>query len=176
MANQPSLIPGETQRLNETLRLIHSHGSVRKYKPDPLELEMIQAIVAAGQRASTSSNLQSFSVVAVTQAEKRARLAELCGNQAHVAEAQLFLVWCADLYRLDRACQLRGYTQVASFVENFLVAVIDASIAAQNAALAAESFGLGIWATSIVSTYSPHWRGSRCASRSSATPSSSEAA
>jgi FMN reductase (NADPH) len=82
--------------------------------------------------------------VAVTQAEKRARLAELCGNQAHVAEAPLLLVWCADLYRLERVCKLRGCTQVAGLVENFLVAVVDVSIAAQNAALAAESMGLGI--------------------------------
>jgi FMN reductase (NADPH) len=53
-------------------------------------------------------------------------------------------VWCADLKRLDRACELRGYTQVTVYVENFLVCVLDVGIAAQNGALAAESLGLGI--------------------------------
>ena len=127
-----------------TLDLIHRHGSVRNYKPDPVPQEMIQAIVAAAQRSSTSSNLQMMSVVAVTDADKRARLAQLCGNQGHIAQAPVFMAWCADLNRLDRACELRGYTQVAGYVENFLLAAVDTAIAAQTGALAAESQGLGI--------------------------------
>jgi FMN reductase (NADPH) len=80
----------------------------------------------------------------VTEAGRREKLAELCGNQGHIAQAPVFLAWCADLARLDRACELRGYTQVAEYVENFLVAAVDTAIAAQNGALAAESLGLGI--------------------------------
>jgi FMN reductase (NADPH) len=129
---------------NPTLEVIHAHGSVRAYKPDPVSDALLETIVRAAQRASTSSNLQAYSVIAVTDAAKRARLAELCGNQAHIAQAPLFLAWCADLARLDRVCALRGYTQVTQYVENFLVAALDAVIAAQNAALAAESLGLGI--------------------------------
>lgn len=127
-----------------TIELIQRHGSVRHYRPDPVPRETIETIIAAAQRSSTSSNLQTYSVVAVTDATKRARLSELCGNQTHVAQAPVFLTWCADLSRLDRACQLRGYTQVTAYVENFLVAAVDAAIAAQTAALAAESLGLGI--------------------------------
>jgi FMN reductase (NADPH) len=117
---------------------------VRKYRPDPVSTETIEAIVVAGQRASTSSNLQMTSVVAVTDPATRARLSELCGNQAHIAQAPVFLAWCADLQRLDRACELRGIDQVTDYVENFLVAAVDVAIAAQNAALAAESLGLGM--------------------------------
>lgn len=129
---------------NPTLDLIHSHGSVRQYRPDPLPSELVEQIVAAAQRSSTSSNLQMYSVVAVADASVRARLAELCGNQAHVAQAPLFLAWCADLARLDHACELRGYTQVTEYVENFLVAAVDAAIASQTGALFAESVGLGV--------------------------------
>jgi len=127
-----------------TIELMHRHGSVRRYKSDPVPPDLVETLVAAAQRASTSSNLQVASVVAVTQAPLRARLAELCGQQAHIAQAPLFLAWCADLQRLERACELRGYTQVTDYVENFLVAALDAGLAAQNAALAAESLGLGI--------------------------------
>ncbi|NOY99858.1 MAG: NADPH-dependent oxidoreductase [Chloroflexi bacterium] len=127
-----------------TIELIHAHGSARRYKPDPVPAPVIETIVAAGQRASTSSNLQTYSVVAVTEPSKREKLAELCGGQRHVREAPLFLAWCADRARLDRVCTLRGYTQNTETVENFLVAAVDAAIAAQNAALAAESLGLGI--------------------------------
>jgi len=129
---------------NATLDVIHAHGSVRQYKSDPVPASIVETIVAAGQRASTSSNMQTFSVVAVIDAEKRARLAELSGGQKHILQAPVFLTWCADRYRLERANQMRGYEHNAETVENFLVAAIDAAIAAQNAALAAESLGLGI--------------------------------
>lgn len=129
---------------NPTIELIHRHGSVRDYKSDPVPPDMIETIVAAAQRSSTSSNLQMTSVVVVTDADKRARLSRLCGDQKHVAQAPVFLAWCADLYRLDRVCELRGYQQVAEYVENFLLAAVDTAIASQTAALAAESLGLGI--------------------------------
>lgn len=126
-----------------TIELMHRHGSVRKYTADPVPLELIETLAGAAQRASTSSNLQVVSVVAVTEAAARARLAEICG-QEHVARAPVVLVWCADLRRLDRACELRGYAQVTEYVENFLVCALDVGIAAQNAAVAAESLGLGM--------------------------------
>ena len=127
-----------------TIDLIRRHGSVRSYRPDPIPAEMVESIVAAGQRSSTSSNLQPCSVIAVTHEATRARLAELCGNQAHIRQAPVFLAWCADLARLDQACRMRGYAQVTEYVENFLIAALDVGIAAQTAALAAEALGLGI--------------------------------
>ena len=42
---------------NAIFDLINCHGSVRKYRPDPVPAETIEAIVVTGQRASTSSNL-----------------------------------------------------------------------------------------------------------------------
>ena len=128
---------------NPTIELMHQHGSVRHYKTDPLPREMIETIVAAGQRAATSSNLQMFSVVALTDLEKRIQMQAYCGNQKHISQAPVFLTWLADLSRLERICQARGYTQQAGMVENFLLAAVDAVIAAQNAGLAAESMGLG---------------------------------
>jgi len=129
---------------NATLDLISRHGSVRNYRPDMVPVETIETISSAAQRTSTSSNMQAYSVVAVMDAAKRARLAELCGNQEHIAQAPVFLAWCADLARLDRACELRGYLQETGYVENFVIAAVDTVIAAQTAALAAESLGLGI--------------------------------
>lgn len=129
---------------NQTLDLIHAHGSCRHYRPDPLPDTVLETIVQAGQRASTSSNMQAYSVIAVSDEAKRAQLAHLCGEQKHIARAPLFLAWCADLARLERVCQLRGLEQSSEHVENFLVAAMDAAVAAQNAALAAESLGLGI--------------------------------
>jgi len=129
---------------NTTIELIHEHGSVRAFKTDPVPDEMIETIVVAGQRASTSSNMQMYSVVATTDESKRARLMEIAGNQKHIGQAPVFLVWCADLSRLARACELQGYTNESGYMENFLLAVVDVSIMMQNAAVAAESLGLGM--------------------------------
>lgn len=127
-----------------TIEQIHRHASIRAYNPDPVPDDLVETIVAAGQRSSTSSNLQTYSVVAVADSAKRTRLAELCGNQKHIVEAPIFLAWCADCSRLERICARRGYQQVADYVESFLVAAVDVALAMQNAALAAESLGLGM--------------------------------
>ena len=127
-----------------TLELIHQHRSIRAYRPEPVARELVTAIVEAGQRASTSSNLQLYSVVAVADAAKREQLAALCGGQEHIRQAPLFLAWIADRSRLERVCTRRGYTQVSSSVENFLVAAVDVAILMQTATLAAESLGLSM--------------------------------
>ncbi|HTX93072.1 MAG TPA: nitroreductase family protein [Anaerolineales bacterium] len=129
---------------NSTIDLIHRHASARHFKPDKVTVEQVESIVSAAQSASTSSNLQAYSVVAVTDQARREKLAFLCGDQAFIKEAPVFLAWCADLARLERVCELRGQRQVTDLVENFLVAAVDAALAAENAALAAESLGLGI--------------------------------
>lgn len=129
---------------NPVLDVIRAHGSVRRYKPDPVPVSVVETIIAAGQRASTSSNMQTYSVVAVTQQETRDHLAQLCGGQEHISQAPVFLAWCADRYRLERLNEMRGYAHNTEYLENFLVAAVDAALAAQNATLAAESLGLGI--------------------------------
>jgi len=88
--------------------------------------------------------MQMYSVIAITDGVKRNRLMELCGGQKHIGQAPVFLAWCADLSRLARACDMQGYRSEAGYMENFLLAVVDVSIMMQNAALAAESLGLGM--------------------------------
>ncbi|MDR2031825.1 MAG: nitroreductase family protein [Azoarcus sp.] len=120
------------------------HRSVRAYLPDPVSDDQLAAIVAAAQSASSSSNLQAWSVVAVRDTMRRAKLADLSGGQAHVAEAPLQLVWLADLARLERLTRITQRPgEALDYLEMFLVAALDAALAAQNAAAAAESIGLG---------------------------------
>lgn len=129
---------------NETIELIYNHSSVRHYKTDPVTVEMVQEIVKAGQRASTSSNLQLYSVVAIADEARRQQMAQYCGNQEFIRVAPVFLIWCADLSRLERVAKAKGYQAVSNYAENFLLAAVDVSLLMQTAALAAESMGLGI--------------------------------
>ena len=129
---------------NATIELINNHGSVRQYKEDPVPREMVRQIIAAGQHASTSSNLQMYSVVAVIGAAQRDEMAALCGSQDFIRQAPVFLAWCADLSRLERAAAKKGRQQVSNYAENFLLSAVDVSLFMQTTAIAAESLGLGI--------------------------------
>jgi nitroreductase len=120
------------------------HCSVRAFLPDPVPDATLLSLVAAAQSASTSSNLQTWSVVAVRDPERKARLAEVTGGQAHVRECPLLLMWIADLSRLDRVAEVTSVPADADrYLEMFLVSVVDAALAAQNAVVAAEAMGLG---------------------------------
>ena len=128
---------------NEVLTTLLSHRSVRAFLPKTLPDGTLETLVAAAQSAATSSNLQTWSVVAVEDAARKARLAEIAGGQAHIRQCPLFLVWLADLARLEVLGKARGLSLDAlPYLETFLVSIIDASLAAQNAVTAAESIGL----------------------------------
>jgi FMN reductase (NADPH) len=130
--------------MNDTIRLLKNHRSIRKFKDVPVTGEQLSHILDAAQMASTSSNMQAYSVIGVTDPDKKALLAEYSRNE-FVRDSAIFLVWCADLSRIQLACEMRGgNVNVPGTVEHLLVATVDTALAAQNAAIAAESMGLGI--------------------------------
>lgn len=108
--------------------------------PDPLPPGTLEILVAAAQSASSSSNLQTWSVVAVEDAQRKEKLSPLAGNQEHIRQSPVLLVWLADLARLTHVAESRGLPHEGlDYLEMFLTAAIDASLAAQNATVAAES-------------------------------------
>jgi len=129
---------------NETIAGQLAHRSVRAYLPDPLPDSTIETLIAAAQSAPSSSNTHLWSVIAVTDQDLRSRLAVLARNQRHIEEAPLILLWVADLARVtDIGRRENAPTDATDYLESFLTAVIDTSLAAQNALVAAESLGLG---------------------------------
>lgn len=135
----------ETLKSNSVIDALLSHRSVRAFTDAPVPEGALEAAVAAAQSASTSSNLQAWSVIAVRERATKSALATVAGGQRHVVEAPLMLVWVADLSRLATLGERVGGTvEGLDFLEMFLVGAIDAALAAQNAAIALESLGLGI--------------------------------
>jgi FMN reductase (NADPH) len=130
--------------MNDVIGLLQRHRSIRKFKPDEVPEEALEAIVRSAQMASTSSNVQAYSVIAVTNPDTKRALSAVAGNQQHVEQCPVLLVWCADLSRDRLACEQEGVEMVSGTMENFIVATVDTALAAQNAAIAAESLGLGI--------------------------------
>ncbi|MBD8070363.1 oxygen-insensitive NADPH nitroreductase [Bacillus sp. PS06] len=131
--------------MNSTIETILNHRSIRKFTDEPLTEEQIQLIVESAQAASTSSFVQAYTIIGVKNHEKKKKLAELAGNQSYVENNGHFFVFCADLNRHEMAAELEGKDMPASLetTETFMVALIDAALASQNAVLAAESMGLG---------------------------------
>ncbi|WNF23906.1 oxygen-insensitive NADPH nitroreductase [Mesobacillus jeotgali] len=132
--------------MNQVVETILNHRSVRNFKNQALDREQIEVIVKSAQAASTSSFIQAYSIIGVTDQNKKDKLAEIAGNQAYVAANGHFFVFCADLHRHKVIAELEGTDLDDSIesTEKFMVALIDAALAAQNAAVAAESMGLGI--------------------------------
>lgn len=138
---EPSVALGP---LNQTIGLLFRHRSVRQFGPTPLDEATLTALVAAGQSAATSSNLQTWSVIEVRDPGHKDAVARLAGDQDFIREAPVFLVFIADWARNRHIAEHRGEpTEGVDFIDSTLVGVVDAALAAQNTVVAAESLGLG---------------------------------
>ncbi len=129
--------------MSAILEFLNSHASVRNFTEQPISTEQERLIITTAQRSPTSSNLQAYSIISVHSQNTKDRLAALSGGQDHVARSALFLVFLADLSRLARECNKRGYDFHGDHTELFVVATVDATLAASRALMAAQAMGLG---------------------------------
>lgn len=124
--------------------LINNHTSIRKYSSEPVSDALLQEILHASTRASTTGNMQVYSIIVTTDPSLKEKLWEVHFRQNMVKDAPLVLTFCADFNRFNIWCRLRkadpGYDNFLSF----MTGAIDALLAAQNCALAAEEYRLGI--------------------------------
>lgn len=120
-----------------------SHRSIRQYTEQAIDEALLHQLIKCGQAAASSSFIQAYSLVQVTQADTRESIAALAGGQKWVQSAAEFLVICADLTRVEYCCVEQGLGELEGQTEHFLAATVDAALMAQNLMLAAESEGLG---------------------------------
>jgi nitroreductase len=129
--------------MNETIELIKSHCSIRKFSNRKIQNNELEAIITSAQTASTSSFMQAYTIIQIKDENNRKTIAELSGNQSYIEECSEFLVFCADLHKLELACKMNNRKMDSGFTEAFIIATVDAALAAQNCLVAAESLGLG---------------------------------
>lgn len=127
-----------------SINSLSTHRSIRKYANRPISADTLQGIVDAGIRGSNTGNMQLYSIVLTQDAATKAALAPAHFNQPMVTEAPLVVTVCADVNRMTKWCEARGADAGFHNMETFLTAAIDATIVAQNMALAAEEAGLGV--------------------------------
>ena len=126
-----------------TLDLLTRHRSIRRYTDAPVPDEDVRRAVVAGQAASTSSAVQAYALLRITDGATRERLIALTGGQRKVAHCGSFFIVLGDTRRHRLACADAGLDYDAR-LEAFLLAVIDATLFAQNLSVAFEAMGYGI--------------------------------
>ncbi|CAI7578499.1 unnamed protein product [Penicillium viridicatum] len=113
------------------IETVLNHKSYRSFLPKPLPDGTLEILLRAAQSGSTSFILQTWDVIVIADPEHKDAVAKLAGDQDFIRQAPLFLVFCPNLHRAANPAKALSNS-------------VDATIAGQNASIAAESLGLGI--------------------------------
>ncbi len=114
---------------NSVIRALMSHRSIRRFTDRMPSKEAVETIVRAGQQAAFAYQMTS---VLLSRDRKR--------NPFH---APLCFTTCIDAHRTERVMKQRGWKLVSCDLNLLMFGLVEASLMAQNMAVAAESLGLG---------------------------------
>ena len=127
------------QKGADALTVLRSHESRRKFTGEKISSECMEAIHDAIMQTSSTCFFQFVTVITVQDQAKLKRIAELAGNQTHIANCSHYLVFCLDLTKLMHFTDLKP-----PFGLKFLIGGLnDCSRCCQHAFVAAEAQGLG---------------------------------
>ena len=110
------------------MKPIFEHRSIRKYKSDPIPSDILNSVLSAASRASTTGNMQVYSIIVTTKPELKQKLWECHFKQQMVLEAPVILTFCADFNRFNQWCRMRkaepGYDNFLSFMTGAIDALL----------------------------------------------------
>jgi FMN reductase (NADPH) len=133
------------------LELFDHHRTIRKFKPEPMKPGDLENIVWAAQRAPTDATAQMYSFLRLTDPDVRSEVAQITHNPHFATAAESFIV-LADVHRLQRLLEHRGYTFADWPATAIHFAIGDAVMAGQNMLIAAEMLGYqGCWIGGVLS-------------------------
>lgn len=124
--------------------LLTNHVTIRSFTNKPVDDELIRQLLNCGIRASTTGNMQWYSIIVTCEQEMKDKLLPLHFNQNVVRQAPVLLTFCADINRFNKWCLLNKATPGYGNFVSFFNAATDALLVAQNVCIAAENAGLGI--------------------------------
>jgi|SRR5699024_10047417 len=126
------------------LDLLKKHTSIRSYQSTDIPENELRQMISSAQHAASSNFVQAYSIIRITDFEKRQSLAKLSKNKQQILSAPVVLLFCADLKRVEHACQIHDVSLDGQTVEDFIITIVDTALFAQNFVVAAESLGYGI--------------------------------
>jgi len=126
------------------MELLNQHVSIRKFKDKKIDENLLESIIYSGTRASTTGNMQLYSVIVTQDKENIKKLVPFHFNQPLLKSAPVLLTIVADFNRFSTWCKLSNAEPGYANMLSFMTAAIDALLFAQNVCIAAENQGLGI--------------------------------
>lgn len=130
----------------------------RGYRSEPVPGGLLDSLLACAQSAPSKSDLQQYAIIVVEDAAARASIAGWLPSMPWIAEAPLFLVFCGDIRRNQRICDLRGRPHANNNQDSFLNAAMDATLALSAFMQAADAVGLGTCPISHVRNHLPRMK------------------
>lgn len=141
---------------NPTLTQLQNRKSIRHFTGEAISEEDLETIFKTAQRAPTSINGQQISLVYTRDKTKLENIAELCGGQTHIAEADVFVGIIIDFNRTSAIVESVGRNHIIEqSAEGIIVGAIDAGIMLSHLQSAAEALGYGTTCIGAVRKNSP---------------------
>ena len=130
--------------------------SVRRYEYDKIPSETLDFIYRAIANTPTSYNGQQFSVIAIDDQSIKEELYAIT-NQKQIKTCATLLVFCADYHKIDILAQKKRIDNphFENTLDGVMVGIIDATLAMQNAVVAAQAAGLGSCCVGYARTANP---------------------
>ena len=134
--------------MNEVIKLLKSHTSIRKFNERKIPDEQVQHIIESAMQGATAGNMMAYSIIKIRSKDTLSKLAKSCDDQPFIANADLALLFVADNYKWHKFYEQRNISETfpdykGPCISDFMLGVEDGMIAAQNAVIAAESLGIG---------------------------------
>jgi len=129
--------------MNPIIQSLFDRKSVRVFTDQPITAQEKELILRAAVQAPTAGNQQLYTIIDVTDQAIKDTLVKTCDNQPFIAQAKLVLIFCADCKKWHDAFAAAGCDPRLPGVGDLALAISDATIAAQNAVMAAQSLGIG---------------------------------
>lgn len=134
----------------EALATVLGRRSCRRYLARPVPDALLEVLLACAQSAPSKSDLQQYAIIVVKDPESRAAIAGLTASMPWIAQAPVFLMFCADTRRNRRITEWRGHEFANDNLDGFVNATVDAALAMGSLIGAAEAVGLGSCPISLV--------------------------
>ena len=119
--------------MNEIMNALNQRKSVRVYTEKEISQEDKESILNAALQAPSAGCQLLYTILDITDQNKKERLVHLCDDQPFIAKAKMVLVFCADCRKWLSFYREAGLTPRKPGAGDLLLAVEDALIAAQNA-------------------------------------------
>lgn len=142
-------VPDDTAGLDEIARIVE-HYSLRRFAAKAVAPDLLRLLMLAALSAPSKSDLQQADIVHVADPEKRRTIQALIPDMPWIADAPVFLVFCANHRRLRQISEWRGKEFANRHLDHFMNAAVDAAIVMTTFIRAAEAVGLGCCPISVI--------------------------